>query len=122
VALRMPGEMPSGKQTLDLMARYMRSLHPGWTYALTINRESGAHEIWCGFPNPHDAKAFAEALNAQSQLSDGWATKYILDEAGFGRIQSAAPLPRKKHPPIPDERPWSRVTARTRRRNYERLE
>jgi hypothetical protein len=121
VALRMPGEMPSGKQTLDLLARYMRSLHPGWTYALTINRESGAHEVWCGFPSPHDAEAFANAINAQSQLSDGWATRHVsADDACFARIQAAAPPARiKRAKPVEPDPRASRVTARMRRRNYE---
>ena len=109
------------KTNVDLMARYTRSLHPGWTYALTINRESGAHEIWCGFPSPHDAEAFAKAINAQSQLSDGWATRHVsADDACFARIQAAAPPARTKRakPAEPDPRA-SRVTARMRRGNYE---
>ena len=119
------GEMPPGKQTLDLKARYIRSLHPGWTYALTISRESGGHELWCGFPNPVDAEAFAKAINAQSQLSDGWATRRVLtaDDARFAQIQAAAPRPSmKRAKPAEPERRLSRVTARQRRRNYDGLE
>ena len=98
VVLRMLGEIPSGKPMLDLMARYMWSLHSGWTYALIINRESGVDEIWCGFPNCHDAEAFAKAINAQSQPSDGWATRRVLtvDDASFAQIEAAAPPPGTK--------------------------
>ena len=121
VVLRVPGEIPSGKQTLDLMARYMRSLHTGWTYALTINRQSGAHQILCGFPRPNDAEAFAKAVNAQSQLSDGWATMHVItaDEACFARIQAAAPPARKRARSAQPDPRASRLTARMRRRNYE---
>jgi hypothetical protein len=124
VVLRMPGEMPFGKQTLDLMARYVWSLHPGGAYALTINRQSGAHEIWCGFPSPRDAETFAKAINAQSQLSEGWATRHVViaDDACFDRIQAATPPARKRAKPAEPDRLASRVTARSRRQNYEGLE
>jgi hypothetical protein len=125
VVLRMLGEMSSGKQTLDLMARYVGTLHLGGTFALAISRASGAHEIWCGFPKPHDAEALARAINAQSQLSDGWATKYVLtaDDACFDQIESAAPPPGMKRAKQPHpERRASQITARQRRWNHEGLE
>ena len=125
VALHILGEMPSGKSTVDLMVRYIRALNTDWRYALTISREAGGHEIWCGFPNPHDAEAFAIAINAQSQQSDGWATKHAViaaDEAFFDRIMASAspPQPRRPRPAEPE---WlgSRVSAQMRRRNYEGL-
>ncbi len=122
VVMRLAGEIFSGKQTLDLMARYMRLLHSDWTYALTISRESGEREIWCGFGHSCDAVAFAKAINAKSEPSDGWATKRVLtaDDAYFVLIQAAAPPPdRKRAKPAELERRGSQITVRMRRRNYE---
>ena len=112
----MPGKESTAKQTMELIARYLRYTNPGGTYALTISRETGTDELWCGFSVREDADAFAKDLHAQFLPTPEWATGrlVILDADTLAHIEARTPqLYQRPHRKKDEEGPREpRVTAR----------